>query len=292
MNTANYWNQIFNFVMVSLLAITCVTAQTQSQHKNHASSKSEIVSTSFENKLGMKFVAIPGTDILMCVHETRNKDYAAYVAETKGVDMSWEKPKFDWGNKGVFFIKDNLDHPVIRVNWDEANAFCKWLSQTDGRVYRLPMDHEWSCAVGIGEKEDSKLTPRMKSGKIAGYPWGGAYPPPSNNVGNFEDNSLIKKGLATGINMKNYSDGYPFTAPVMTYAPNSLGIFDLGGNVREWCQDFYDEKQEKRVNRGAGWNEGHFGFLSSANRNSSWPLTQSINTGFRCVVEIEKNKSK
>ena len=79
------------------------------------------------------------------------------------------------------------------VNWDDAKAFCAWLSKKEGKTYRLPTDHEWSIAVGIGDQEDEKATPEEKSGKIPGvFPWGEDWPPPKG-AGNYSDESRKEK---------------------------------------------------------------------------------------------------
>jgi len=102
----------------------------------------------FTNSLGMKFVPVPGTRMLMCIHETRRADYATYAALHPEADASWKKVIFDGQPVAM-----QDDEPVVNVSWDDAQAFCRWLSQKEGRRYRLPTDREWSIAVGIGDCE-------------------------------------------------------------------------------------------------------------------------------------------
>ena len=106
----------------------------------------------FINSLGMKFVPVPDTDILMCIHETRYKDYAAYDADVRGVQDSWK----DQAETGFPPAERSEDHPVTKVTWDEAKKFCEWLGGKEGVTVRLPTDREWSYAVGIGRDEDWK----------------------------------------------------------------------------------------------------------------------------------------
>jgi hypothetical protein len=128
----------------------------------------------FTNTLGMKFVPVPGTNVLFCIHDTRNGDYRIYAEANSGVDDSWK----DVGKyKRVVPVSSGEDHPVVCVSWEDAKAFCAWLSKKEGRTYRLPTDHEWSAAVGIGDQEDPAATPASKSQKIKDvYPWGRDWP--------------------------------------------------------------------------------------------------------------------
>jgi hypothetical protein len=241
------------------------------------------------NSLGMKFVPVPGTRILMCIHETRNKDYAAYAAANKGVDSQWQHPVFDWGDKGQITIEEDGEHPVIHVNWDDAKAFCKWLSAKEGKTYRLPTDHEWSCAVGIGDKEAERESPKQKAGVVEGFPWGAGYPPANNDVGNYWDATVVKKGLTGRTNLKNYADGHLLTAPVMKFQANTIGIYDLGGNVWEWCEDYFDpEAKSSRVLRGGSWRSDDRVHLASSCRSRYNPsFRYSYDYGFRCVLVDE-----
>lgn len=247
----------------------------------------------FTNSLGMKFVPVPGTQILMCIHETRNKDYAAYAAENSGTDSQWKNVSFDFGEKGKLRLKDDSDHPVVNVSWKDANAFCAWLGKKEGKTYRLPADHEWSCAVGIGAQENAFAKPVTKNGQLPGYPWGTVYPPPNDNVGNYWDSTLDKKDLNDPLfdstDLVNYSDGSILTAKVMKYPANKLGIFDLGGNVREWCLDFFEPGESNfRVSRGGSWQDFGDEDLMSSIRDVEL-LDTSTTLGFRCVVVVGRS---
>ncbi len=240
----------------------------------------------YENSLGMKFVPVPTTQILMCVHETRNKDYAAYAAANSGVDTKWKEVVFDFGDKGKKKLTNETQHPVVNVSWDDAKGFCDWLGTKDGKTYRLPTDHEWSCAVGIGDQENAKASPKDKNGKVAWFPWSGGYPPPKDNVGNYWDTSGIEKGLWTSKDLKGYNDGYPLTAPVMSFPANKLGIYDLSGNVWEWCQDLYQPDEQYCVLRGASWRTYGRDYLASSFRVSCAPVDRNNDLGFRVVVVV------
>jgi formylglycine-generating enzyme required for sulfatase activity len=213
------------------------------------------------NSLGMKFVPVPGAQVMMCIHETRNADYAAYAAEQSGVDTKWR----DKANIG----KEN--YPVVNVSWKDSDEVCRWLSAKEGKTYRLPSDAEWSLAVGL--QNEKGRTPREKS--LSGlkniYPWGDYYPPNTKD-GNYHEDLL--------------DDGYEGIAPVMSFRANELGIHDMGGNVCEWCQDWLDDTQRARVRRGSSWKWNLYmqENLRSWSRGGVGPEGRDISCGFRCVL--------
>jgi len=107
------------------------------------------------NSLGMRFVPLPGTRLLTCIHETRRQDYAAYAKAVPGVDDSWVSIT----RKGIS-VGAEESHPVVNVTWAEARDFCRWLSEKEGLRYRLPTDREWSIAIGIADREKPNSHPR------------------------------------------------------------------------------------------------------------------------------------
>ncbi|MDP6129087.1 MAG: SUMF1/EgtB/PvdO family nonheme iron enzyme, partial [Planctomycetota bacterium] len=182
----------------------------------------EAQANAFVNTLGMKFVPVPGTEVQFCIWETRVKDYAAYAAANAGVDASWKNPFGDG-------FKQPDTHPVENVSWEDAQAFCAWLTKKElaegkikaGQKYRLPTDAEWSVAVGLGKEKGG--TPEEKSEGIEDvYPWGKEWPPPKG-VGNYNQDLKV--------------DNFKYTSPVGSFAANKFGLHDLGGNVWEWCED-------------------------------------------------------
>jgi len=239
----------------------------------------------WENSLGMKFVPVPGTEVLFCVWETRVRDYAPYAAAQSGVDGSWRDPAFE----GVP-VTPNEDCPVVCVSWKDARAFCAWLTEKERRRgllrpedhYRLPTDAEWSWAVGIGDRE-SGATPREKDGKLAGvYPWGSQWPPPPGS-GNFADECAKRKVPKWSI-IDGYEDGYATTSPVGSFPANEHGLYDLAGNVWEWCEDLYDTSQSSRVFRGGSWYDYDPAYLLSSARPDRTPEIRAYFLGFRVVL--------
>jgi formylglycine-generating enzyme required for sulfatase activity len=223
----------------------------------------------YVNSLGMKFVPVPGTAVLFSIWETRVKDYKVFV-EAK--NREWPKPGFP----------QTEEHPAVNVSWEDATAFCEWLTEqerTAGRIsvkqsYRLPSDEEWSAAVGL-EKE-SGSTPATRDMKVKGiYPWGTKWPPPKG-AGNYDTSLKV--------------DDYEYTSPAGSFAANRFGIHDLGGNVWEWCQDWYEAEKIYRVLRGASWSGSNPDLLLSSCRFDSAPERRSGRNGFRCVLVVESSR--
>jgi serine/threonine protein kinase/formylglycine-generating enzyme required for sulfatase activity len=230
------------------------------------------------NSLGMIFV--PVGDVWVSIWETRVRDFREYVLN---MGRSAESAT------GKVSLKNKPDYPVTMVTLEQAKMFCVWLWQRElgerpRRSYRLPTDREWSMAVGLVQENGE--TPRLRGEQFTnGYPWGDQWPP--QRAGNYA--SLENRILGE----KDYADGYPELAPVGSFPPNSQGIYDLGGNVWEWCNEKYDPNAKDSatrgfyVLRGASWREFQRGILRSNYRLPSAPNNTQGNFGFRCVVDFE-----
>jgi len=239
----------------------------------------------FVNTLGMRFVPVPGTKVLFSVWDARVQDYAAY-AHAKKVADSWTK-----GEKDGVPVSQGPDYPVVVVSWDDAKAFCKWLTEKEraedrlptGAEYRLPTDEEWSRAVGLTSEQGA--TPGEKGGKNrVDYPWGRGFPPPQPKVGNYAD-SVWHEKFPKEPWLEGYTDGYATTSPVGSFAANAYGLFDMGGNVWQWCEDWFDQNQNGRVVRGASWDFSDRNALLSSSRFHYVPWNRIYHVGFRCVLD-------
>jgi formylglycine-generating enzyme required for sulfatase activity len=240
------------------------------------------------NSQGQVFVTVPHTHVSFSIWETRVKDFAAFAATQPKLDgTNWNRSFYH----GVTPVSPGPDFPVVNVSWNDAQAFCQWLTATEHRsgllaadaVYRLPTDEEWSQAVGIGDRE-TEGTPKEKSAKLANmYPWGTQFPPPPG-AGNFADETA-RNYFTNWPVIANYTDGFVTTAPVGSFTPNALGIYDLAGNALEWCGDYYDASHKQRVLRGGAWNNCGPKSLLSSYREHVAPGRYSVTTGFRCVLE-------
>ncbi len=232
------------------------------------------------NSLGMVFIPVLGTKIHMCVHETRWQDFSPYIASAPplpdGKQRAFASGLWGWD-----------DHPVI-TSWDEAQAFCAWLSQKEGKKYRLPTDEEWSRAADIAshEKRGAGTTLEELSKTEAGtFPWGEVWPPPPNGA-NIGDVSLhaLRASKPSDKYLALYDDGFATTAPVMSFKPSKLGFYDLAGNVSEWCEDWFNNARQARLIRGSNYEEITRYKSHPSYRTSSAPDKVFV-AGFRLVLE-------
>jgi formylglycine-generating enzyme required for sulfatase activity len=177
-----------------------------------------------------------------------------------------------WRNPG---FSHSDEHPAVCVSWQDAQAYARWLSTKTGHQYRLPSEREWEYAARAG-------SPRP-------YPWAGTTVCDHANVA---DETLRLKHPAWPIEKCN--DGYPFTAPVGSYAPNAFGLYDMHGNVWEWVEDCFHDSyaglppdgsawttacaSPQRVLRGGSWSDEA---SSMRNRGRYAPEVRNLITGFR-----------
>ena len=236
----------------------------------------------FENALKMKFVPVP---------KTQESDSAILCAETETTRGEFQKfldtAAFEFEKLGEGRART---HPIIGVTWDDANSFCEWLTEVGilsgklapGQCYRLPTDHEWSRAAGMANREAPDLSPKQKSRKLPGvFLWGDSWPPPQG-AGNFSGEELsVVPGKKV---IEGFNDGFRVTSPVRSFEPNGLGIYDLAGNLWEWCQDDFDIGGTRKVLRGGSYIQARQ--LEAATRKPSEPDRKIDHYGFRCVLDL------
>ena len=219
--------------------------------------------------IDMPFVPVPGTRIEIAKFETRVLDYRRFVTDTnhssakprvfrlvenkwiqsKDVQTSWE------GLVNDYELGD--DSPIVGVSFDDATAFCEWITQesrSKGRIklpafFRLPKDTEWQKAAVEDKNQNEKPF----------YPWGAGRFPSRNNFENFgglemRDNQaefqFPPKASDDIRDGGGYRDNSIFPAPVQSMEPNWLGLHHMGGNVREWVVG--DSKNWPMI-RGGSW---------------------------------------
>jgi formylglycine-generating enzyme required for sulfatase activity len=214
--------------------------------------------------------------------------------------------KFRADHQSGFIEKKTVDldeHPVTKVSWDDAVEFCNWLSEQEGLPlayekaggsyvlkkpintgYRLPTEAEWEYAARVGP-----------NGKVRRFVWGDALPAPEG-AGNFAGAEALAVLDAT---LESYRDDYPVVAPVGRFAPNAFGLYDMGGNVAQWANDFYSSfvdssavtdpmgpaEGKLHVIRGASWRSASITELRLAWRDGAGEGSQWI--GFRVARTLE-----
>jgi formylglycine-generating enzyme required for sulfatase activity len=222
----------------------------------------------------------PVGEVLFSIFLVRVQDFDLFAKETNFKPTAWRNPGF----------KQAANHPVVNVSWNDAVAFCKWLTDRDhkkeilpkGEAYRLPMDLEWSRAVGLPE-ENGKTPEARDMGVPDVFPWGTAWPPPAN-VGNYTGEET-----SSDVAIRGYDDTFAFTSPVGSFPANKFGLYDMGGNVWQWCLDDWNADGKAKVLRGASWYNGAIKLsLLSSCRIHAKPESSTDNYGFRIVRAPEE----
>ncbi|MDM4016465.1 formylglycine-generating enzyme family protein [Roseiconus lacunae] len=220
-------------------------------------------------------------------------------------EITWRKPGFEQSDRC----------PVVAVSWNDAQAFCRWLSEQQGVRCRLPTEAEWEYAC--------------RGGTQTWYSWGDQ-PDDAYRFANVADGALetaypntTRYARAVNLNA-DQGDGHVFTAPVKTFEANSWGLYDMHGNVWEWCQDrwaedtydrylrdisrrdradfvlkdpLFEEKTDLhqygdwRVLRGGAWTCTP-AVTRASNRTFAEKSGASVYTGFRVVREVAPATSR
>ena len=261
--------------------------------------KQEKEITYYTNSIGMTLVKIPAGEFMMGSDDSAEE--VARKGNISGMRGEWFQNEFPqhkvritksfymgacevtqeqyknvMGQKPPGFGEG--DHPIQNMSWNDATKFCRRLSQKDGVEYRLPTEAEWEYAC--------------RAGTTTAFYTGGT----------------ITTDQANYNGMLSYGDGpkgefRQRTTPVGSFLANAFGLFDMHGNVWEWCRDGYDEKYyanspsedpkgpdsaSVRVVRGGSWTSPPYE-MRSANRCGGYkPADKNDDFGFRVVVGAQE----
>lgn len=173
-------------------------------------------------------------------------------------------------------IKDRMNHPVIHISWNDAQAFCEWVGK------RLPTEAEWEYAARGGLEQKT-------------FPWGNELTPNGEHYCNIWQGKFPTHNEET--------DGFAGTAPVESFPANGFGLYNVSGNVWEWCSDWFasnihkrggkdnptgPETGDARVMRGGSYlcHKSYCNRYRVAARSSNTADSSTGNIGFRCAVSV------
>jgi sulfatase modifying factor 1 len=208
----------------------------------------------------------------------------------KNVKHVVQKTPWWWNVEGAYWkqpegpdstIEDRMDHPVVHISSNDAQAYCKWSGK------RLPTEAEWEYVArgGLIQKK---------------YPWGDILKPDGKHMCNIWQGKFPDKN--------NASDGYLGTAPVDAFEPNGYGLYQVSGNVWEWCTDWFSRDYhlhgpyidpkgppsgQARVMKGGSYlcHKSYCNRYRVAARTANTPDSSSGNMGFRCAADVPKQQT-
>ena len=203
----------------------------------------------------MRFVLVQPMNLLVGKYEVTNGQYRKF------------KPQHDSGEHNGRTL-NGKNQPVVNVSWNDAVAFCAWMSKQHGEIdgkkykFRLPTEKEWITFAACGQE--------------LVYPWGNEWPPPATW------NYFGMENQAVGAKVER-SDKFQVSAPVRKSGVNDWRLYGTGGNVWEWTSD--KEGENSRIFKGGSWSDYIQMFMRLDRQSSYEPNYRYINLGFRVVAE-------
>jgi formylglycine-generating enzyme required for sulfatase activity len=270
-------------LLMLLIAVGCDdSTQTEQATEPVPADLPVIELPSITNTIGMKFNKIPAGTFTMGSPETEEGDEhqhkvtiskAFYMQTTEVTQGEWKALMGTEPWKDERYVKEGPNYPASYVSWDDAVAFCKKLSEREGKTYRLPTEAEWEYACRGGT--ETRWSFGDDEEDLGDYAW-------------YAKNAWdIDEKYAHQVELKK---------------PNAFGLYDMHGNVYEWCHDYYEadyykQSPEKdptgptsgssRVFRGGSWVSLTSRYTRSAHRNRVDADHRHYSGGFRLVRELD-----
>ncbi len=176
------------------------------------------------------------------------RDFSQWWSWTPGAD--WRHPQGPESS-----IDDMEDYPVVHVSWEDANAYCRWAGR------RLPSEAEWERAARLGHDAEQ-------------YAWGTELTPGGTHMANIWQGAFPYRNTQ--------EDGYVGAAPVGSFPPNEIGLYDMAGNVWEWTSDRFRTdtyaERAKRIKPG-GFADNPAGSAETADPRNPWAGDSRVQRG-------------
>lgn len=274
----------------------------------------------WKNSLEMAFIPVPGIpQALVCRHETRMRDF---LPSLEGEGAEWEAWQEAFGVEAVTRVRlsdvrpsgwqplENSSADVVEgmnelglspeaaacgVNIFMARRFCAWLTWREQRMgrlqadeyYRLPTDAEWSLAAGMPAERELVVERRHKSLQATPHPWGDAWPPPANFANYAGVEARNERWPLAWLSLPEKNDAFPRASPVGSFPESKTGLWDVWGNVWEWCESPPNVVSAEMTLRGGSWVEGGYKALMRMDyRRFERANTREACIGFRCVLVV------
>ena len=278
--------QLFKAFLAQYAADNSYSTQDEALRRNAASSLETLDNAGkvyVEPVTGMQFVWVPGGCFQMgdtfgdgsSYEKPAHKVCVAgfWLGKTEVTQGQWTK--IMGSNPSKFKKGDN--YPVEQVSWNDCQIFIKKLNSRSGKSFRLPHEAEWEYAAREGGKKV-----RFGTGKDTIGP----------DEANFDASAKYKESNSRSGQYRKQ------TVPVDSFSPNSLGLYNMSGNVWEWCQDWYGENYysnspqdnphgpfegSNRVMRGGSWDFNPWS-MRAATRSGFWPGSRIGALGFRLAL--------
>jgi formylglycine-generating enzyme required for sulfatase activity len=218
--------------------------------------KLPVAAQRWTNTLGMVFIPLANTTVLMCRYKTRVQDYNEYT-------------KANGLKKHSISFRQDKTHPIVDVNWTEAVNFCNWLTSMEQQLgklgtnqgYRLPLRSEWCLAIPSYQKSNR-------------FVWGNKFDQMPNGFGN----------------VQKYAKEGTHTLPAGSYGFNQLGFADLVGNAAEWLGDSRFGG-ENRYYIGGSWDSTEISDFLVTDPPYIQKNISREDIGFRCVLDTDAKQS-